>query len=63
MSVNEELLYQSWMLEQHDHSKTILEKDRLDRQVAYIKQRIEDYLGYEFDDAVSAVDSLLDSLW
>lgn len=60
---NEELLYSSWMLEQHEHSKTIVAKDRAERQLEYVKSRIEDYLDCEFEDVVGAIDTLIDGFW
>ena len=62
MKTNEELLYDSWMIEQIDHSKTIVVKDRLERQVNYVKQLIEARLNDEFEDVVHAIDALMERL-
>lgn len=62
MKSNEELLYNSWVLEQIDHSKTITVKDRLERENDYVKTCIENHLGCEFDDVVQAIDTLIDGL-
>lgn len=62
MKSNEELLYNSWVLEQIDHSKTILVKDQLERQVDYVRSQIEHALSEKFESVVEAIDTLMERL-